>query len=198
MEETLRAAQRRRRSDAMVASALALFAERGVDAVSVDEICERAMVSRATFFNYFPAKESVFAAVARRRLEALGSLLRAHGGGEAGGRAGLLSLFRRFAAENASMGEGARVLLPPILARMSTDAELAGLQKQARKVLARIVATLQREGEARLDASPVALADAVWSVYLGSTVAALTDAKALRGLPADMTWRIDMLLGAGK
>ena len=39
--------------------ALRLFAERGFDAVTVNEVAEAAEVAKATLFSYFPAKESL-------------------------------------------------------------------------------------------------------------------------------------------
>src|SRR5215510_2716339 len=41
-------------------AAFALFKRQGVEATTVDEICEKADVAKGTFFNYFPRKEAVF------------------------------------------------------------------------------------------------------------------------------------------
>src|SRR6266567_2055694 len=41
-------------------AAFALFKHQGVEATTVDEICEKADVAKGTFFNYFPHKEAVF------------------------------------------------------------------------------------------------------------------------------------------
>jgi len=43
----------------IAAVALGLFAERGFDAVTVNEIAEAAEVAKATLFTYFPTKESL-------------------------------------------------------------------------------------------------------------------------------------------
>lgn len=58
--EGLRARKRAATQAALEHAAIALALEHGYENVTVDAICEAAMVSPRTFFNYFGTKEAVF------------------------------------------------------------------------------------------------------------------------------------------
>ena len=66
---TASAAPTRRRKEArpaeLTAAALALFVERGYSATRLDDIAERAGVSKGTLYLYFDSKEALFKAVIR-------------------------------------------------------------------------------------------------------------------------------------
>jgi AcrR family transcriptional regulator len=59
---SLRERKKRRTFEALARIALELVAERGLDAVRVEDICERAEVGRSTYFRYFDSKETCFVA----------------------------------------------------------------------------------------------------------------------------------------
>ena len=52
----------------LLASALELFVEKGFAATRVDEVAQRAGVSKGTLFLYFPSKEELFKAVVRENI----------------------------------------------------------------------------------------------------------------------------------
>lgn len=62
--------------EALVQAADTLFVEQGYEGTTVDQIAERAGVSRRTFFRYFPSKEAIAFPRAEERLEAFRELLR--------------------------------------------------------------------------------------------------------------------------
>jgi AcrR family transcriptional regulator len=71
----LREKHRVRTHTQLAEAALALFLSKGFDETTVDEIAERAGVSRRTFFRYFESKEAAFFANMEGRLQTLRSLL---------------------------------------------------------------------------------------------------------------------------
>ena len=58
--------RRRETADRIAEAAAALFGERGVEATTVADVCERADVARQTFFNHFGSKQELVRGLARR------------------------------------------------------------------------------------------------------------------------------------
>lgn len=139
----------------IAAVALRLFAERGFDAVTVNEIAEAAEVSKATLFAYFPSKESlILGGVAGDDLAAIAA---ARPAGQSFLKA-LRDYFRALAA--AAMPEAE---LGPLIARVRIitgnpalrDAANALLYRQRRE-LARALAGSYGQPAAELIAAQVA------------------------------------------
>jgi NADH dehydrogenase len=60
----LRQEKKERQRQAILDTAMALFKERGFEGTRVQDVTERLRISEATFFNYFPTKQSVLEAAA--------------------------------------------------------------------------------------------------------------------------------------
>lgn len=59
--------RRQQTLDRLVAAAIDVFAERGVEAASVEEICERAGFTRGAFYSNFDSKEELCLAIVRQQ-----------------------------------------------------------------------------------------------------------------------------------
>lgn len=55
--------------ESILKAARHLFEDKGYEETSIDEITEKADVSKGTFFNYFPSKDSLLTAIAEEEIE---------------------------------------------------------------------------------------------------------------------------------
>jgi AcrR family transcriptional regulator len=60
--------RKREITDRILQAAFDLFLAQGVAATTIEEICDRANVANRTFFNHFPTRQAMVAALAHRRM----------------------------------------------------------------------------------------------------------------------------------
>ena len=71
MKETRLERKKNITRQALLDSALALFAQRGIYSPSIEEITESADLGKGTFYKYFPSRDELIAALVRQGLEQL-------------------------------------------------------------------------------------------------------------------------------
>ncbi|MDW8246713.1 MAG: helix-turn-helix domain-containing protein [Sandaracinaceae bacterium] len=69
--EGKRGRKRRERVDSIAKSALGLFLERGIESVTIDEICKAAGLAKGSFYRYFSSKEALVQALVALPAQAL-------------------------------------------------------------------------------------------------------------------------------
>jgi AcrR family transcriptional regulator len=155
--ESLRERRRRRTAEAIAAGASELFAERGFERTTVEQIAAAADISRRTFFRYFADKEELFFAEDERLLAVIDETLDAAPDGEP-----VLELARRATRALAahSVADPERRLARERLIAATPALQARRLAKTLRweqAIAARLVARGSSEQEALL-APKVALA----------------------------------------
>lgn len=170
-----RLGRRERRSaetrERLYRAALRLFAERGFQETTVEDITEAADVGKGTFFNYFKTKEHVLAAFGSERIAALERALEQ----ARAGKGPILDVLRDLAVNVAGQSKESPALLRAIFAAHATSAPVrAQLQKRmqtTRRLLAEIFSLAQHRGEVRRDLSAMDLASRTQIVFVGLTLA---------------------------
>ena len=156
MTPGLRERKKRATRHALHEAALRLVAERGLDAVSVDEIADRVDVSPRTFFNYFPSKVDAILGLDSDAPRQQAEALLARPADESPVQA-LRAVARTQAAEMAEDTELWPLRLTVIDAHPALLAHLAAAFGEAEKTLAGAIA--ERTGtQAGVDVHPTLLA----------------------------------------
>ena len=119
----LRERNRQERHQRIRAAALTLFLERGFDAVTVEEIADRAVVSPSTLFRYFPTKEDLLVGDDALRLDVLREAFADRPEGEpvlVSVRAALVALAEAFQADGPDLRRRYSVIreTPSLMARV--------------------------------------------------------------------------------
>ncbi|MEP6536108.1 MAG: TetR/AcrR family transcriptional regulator [Bryobacteraceae bacterium] len=185
---TLREKQKRSTQLEVVKTAMRLFAERGFDNVRVEMICEQAGISRATFFNYFPQKQMILAAVGASRIEAMQGLLESQITSRRKMKlAHVFSLFLEFCEENEQVAGKCRNLMLQVLLNPLNQSSYVDLRKRFTEVLAEVLAELRLRGD------PTVIAGSLFSLYAGTTLEWLMDSSLKRGwLSKTMKARLEL------
>ncbi len=166
-------------------AALKIFAERGYQQTTVEDITEAADVGKGTFFNYFPTKEHVLATLGAERIAAIERALQQAKKGP------VLPVLKDLTTEIAGQSTASAALLRAIYAaHASCEPVRAELHKRlhiGRRLLTQIFILGQKRGEIRRDRPAAELARLSQIVMLGLILAwALNPDSSLRGTAEDV------------
>lgn len=162
----LRERNRRATHDRLIQAARQLLAEQG--AFTADEIAARALVSRATYFNYFPGKDDLLRALYVEHMDALAAVVDDLLARELSMSARIVGVFESFALGADAYGdylravtsEFERTFADPLVSAMHT--EMFNVQ------MLRILDVAADTGELRTDLPVRFLAQMVAAVYVSA------------------------------
>lgn len=179
--------------DRIVESAVALFAARGYEATTMDDIGERADVARATVFNYFPRKEDiVFDWIARRRTE-IATIL-AGDDDETADADTVTRLRRAFRALAHAYEDDPVAGRAMVRAFLRVGGPLVAQASESPALLADTIRTGQRRGDIPPGLDPTAAGLALFDAYLGTLYRWVNEDEGPAALEQNLTTALDVIL----
>lgn len=146
-----RAAERRRYDiDSLTDVALRVFARKGYDGASMDDVAAEARITKASIYHHVRGKEELLARGLGRALDALYAILDEQGASEGSASARLQHVIRRVVQTTTQHVPEVTVLFR---ARGNSQAERDALERRRRfdRLVADLVREAQRDGDVRRD-----------------------------------------------
>jgi AcrR family transcriptional regulator len=147
--------------------ALQLFAERGYQNVTVEDITESADVGKGTFFNYFASKDHVLSVMAEVQLGRVREALEAAEAGKRPIRSVLKNFFTKVCEEPGRSPDLARALLTAFLSSTIRDL-LAQKFSDGRRMIGRVLELGQQSGEIDPKLKPEQMALHLQQSFIGT------------------------------
>ncbi|MBN1874186.1 MAG: TetR/AcrR family transcriptional regulator [Anaerolineae bacterium] len=161
--DSLRERKKQRNRTCILNAALHLFQTQGFDTTTVDAIAEAAEVSRSTFFNYFPTKESLLNEIAAEELQGLEEQVALKMAQEPSAVAKIRYVMRTLAGDTVAFLQLTRyILIEAMLHPTTTPSPNIHLDS----LLHPLVQQAQILGEIRADLDPHQVTGAIIGIYL--------------------------------
>lgn len=161
-----------RTRETLIAAAAELFREHGLDAPSLDAICERAGYTRGAFYVHFASRDALVAAVVEASTTEFLDAIVAEGQGD------LRSIVAAFvsAVEEGRFPISQRIRASQVLEACARSWELQGkylaILATARERLGEVLRASQEAGAVRADLRVEPIADMLLALVMGAQVAA--------------------------
>jgi AcrR family transcriptional regulator len=149
-------------------SAIALFASKGYNETTVEDITEAADVGKGTFFNYFPSKEHILTAFAEMQLAKLESVVREAKLSDQPMPDVLRGLILRMTEEPIRNPAIIRALLQGNLSSVPVRNAMVRIHERNRALIGQLIQHGQQRGEIRSDVPAEELAQAWRQMIFGT------------------------------
>ncbi|GAB4569064.1 MAG: hypothetical protein Tsb0020_23040 [Haliangiales bacterium] len=168
--------EREERRFCILDAAESVFADKGFDRATMDDIASEAELSKGTLYLYFKNKDDLLMSLASRSIEAVVEDLEAIARAPHSAGVALRAVLRKQAAHLTSRPQMFRIMIGQFLDGVELDTTLPSFNCH-RDLIGRIMAVVaslikrgKQDGTMRVDIDPVQMAAQLWSGVIGAVL----------------------------